>query len=359
MQSPYLWNAEISSGTPTILQKMKYIKTPSESENEPERTLSRCVQELLANIRTQRRRKHVFLDLEAERQNAIETLLSPQRDLAASFSSLATTQNAIAQTLLPVSKKLNVNKCRIAKKRHADSEDALEIMQKKSCLENEFVTHQRNRTYFDFYNERMAKRPNNDDSISPSPYNVVRGGYSLDNDPSIDVNKDVEDNFIVDDVGDLYFDSKEQPHDYKIGNINVSQLFRQWQNESVKISKNGGLLVESNIHEILSLSSIILLVPGSHSKTMINIFGSQLLDKIHQQTVPPRNVTLNSECESKFRAAIKKAKQSRDSAMDWFHQELINNLSLKKNLGLMVLRGLETLPNEKVRNEPSEATLIT
>ena len=77
----------------------------------------------------------------------------------------------------------------------------------------------------------------------------------------------------------------------------MSQLFRNFQNKSIWIAKNGGLFVESNVHEILSLSSIFLLTPNSHSKTIIDIFGSLLLDEIHQNVMPVQNKTLNSKYE--------------------------------------------------------------
>ena len=82
--------------------------------------------------------------------------------------------------------------------------------------------------------------------------------------------EDDEDNVIaIDDVDDLCFEDEDLENDHKIGDINVSQLFRQYQNASIKIAKNEGLFIESNVHEILSLSSIFLLAPGSHSNTMI------------------------------------------------------------------------------------------
>lgn len=118
-----------------------------------------------------------------------------------------------------------------------------------------------------------------------------------------------DDNVIIDDVNDLCFKDEDPSNDYKIKETNISQLFRNYQNKSVLIAKNGGLLVESNVHEILSLSSIFLLVPNSHSRTMIDIFGSRLLDEIHQNIMPVQNATLNSEYEIKFREAIKKNKK--------------------------------------------------
>ncbi|CAG8722259.1 450_t:CDS:2, partial [Funneliformis caledonium] len=226
-------------------------------------------------------------------------------------------------------------------------------------IENEFITPQRKRTNIDFDDEWVFKRPNNNDYTSPLPYNIVSGGYSLTDNPFIKLIEEDEDSLTIDDVGDLCFEKNEQLYDHKIKNTNVSLLFRLYQNESVKISKNGGLTVESNVHEILSLSSIFLLIPGSHSKTMIKMFGSSLLDEICQHVIPTQNITLNSEYELKFREAIKKSKESRVCAMNWFHKELADNHLLNENLGNIILKGLETLPSVKIRNEPSEITLIT
>ncbi|CAG8711406.1 3110_t:CDS:2, partial [Funneliformis mosseae] len=147
--------------------------------------------------------------------------------------------------------------------------------------------------------------------------------------------------------------------DYRIREANVSQLFRNFQNKSIWIAKNGGLFVESNVHEILSLSSIFLLTPNSHSKIIIDIFGSRLLDEIHQNVMPVQNTTLNSKYELKFREAIKKVKKSRECAIDWFYTELASDRNLRKSSGSLILKCLETLPSEKIRNEPSEITYIT
>ncbi|CAG8656323.1 16678_t:CDS:2, partial [Acaulospora morrowiae] len=165
---------------------------------------------------------------------------------------------------------------------------------------------------------------------------------------------------IIDDMDELCFEDGDPADDYKLGETNVSQLFRRYQNESIKIAKTGGLFVESNVHEILSLSSIFLLTPGSHSNTMINIFSSTLLNKIHQQITPAQQIELDSECESKFRKVIKQAiKESRYNATKLLLAELSNNQTLNENLGSVILKGLEILPGDKLRNEPSEITLIT
>ncbi|CAG8677669.1 3447_t:CDS:2, partial [Scutellospora calospora] len=168
------------------------------------------------------------------------------------------------------------------------------------------------------------------------------------------------DRVIIDDVENLYFKDGDPANDYKINEFNVSQMFRKYQNESVRMSKNGGLVIESNVHEILSLSSIFLLSPNSYSKQMVNVFGTRFLDEIRQNIIPTQEMTLNLECELKFREAIKKStKESREHAKEWLLNELTNDQNLEKNLGSVILKGLETLPNDKIRNDPSEITLIT
>ncbi|CAB4388011.1 unnamed protein product [Rhizophagus irregularis] len=165
----------------------------------------------------------------------------------------------------------------------------------------------------------------------------------------------------IDDIPcELSFVNENLVDDFKIKEINVSMLFRQYQNKSVDIAKTGGLLVESNTHEILSLSSILLLIPDSHSKTMINIFGSPLLNEIYQQFVPAQQPTLNLESELKFREVIKRViKESWSSVKKWWLTELANDQTLDENLGFVILECLKSLPTAKIKNEPSETTLIT
>ena len=171
---------------------------------------------------------------------------------------------------------------------------------------------------------------------------------------------EVDDILVIDDVDDLCFMDGDPADDYKIEEINVSHLFRKYQNNSINISKAEGLFVESNIHEILSLSSIFLLIPDSHSRKMIDIFGSPLLDMIHQRIIPTQQTALDAECEAKFRDAIKRVtKESFSHATDWLMAELSNNKHLKNNMGFIILDCLRTLPFTKIKNDPSEMTLVT
>ncbi|CAB4469016.1 unnamed protein product [Rhizophagus irregularis] len=222
----------------------------------------------------------------------------------------------------------------------------------------------RKRPRVDYNENRISKRQEQDEYTSPTPSSPKVHSLPMDN-PSTSnpfIEEEGEDYpIIINDIPDeLSFKDEDSIDDLKIREINVSRLFRQYQNESIKIAKTGGLFVESNVHEILSLSSIFLLNSGSHSKTMIDIFSSSLLDDIYQQANPPQQIELYTECELKLRKVIKKAiKESRSSATKFLLTELTNDQMLNENFGSMILECLKKLPTAKIKNEPSETTLIT
>ncbi|CAG8574688.1 14905_t:CDS:2, partial [Acaulospora morrowiae] len=236
-----------------------------------------------------------------------------------------------------------------------------EFLEEDESVSNQSNYFLRKRHDIDYNEERMIKKQHQDRYSTPSPCSPTLHSLPIDNPFVVEEDEDEDGPIIIDDFSDeLSFENGDPENDLKIGEANVSQLFRQYQKESLKIAKTGGLLVESNVHEILSLSSIFLLVPGSHPNTMINIFSSPLLDEIHQQIIPTQQIELDSECESKFRKATKKAmKESRECAVDWLWSELSNDQTLKENLGIVFLECLKSLPITKIKNEPSEITLIT
>ncbi|CAG8586468.1 12037_t:CDS:2 [Funneliformis caledonium] len=167
---------------------------------------------------------------------------------------------------------------------------------------------------------------------TPSPGSPTLHLLPMDN--SEDEDKDEDGVIIINDVNELCFKDGNPENDLKIGDTNVSQLFRKYQNESVKIAKTEGLFVESNIHKILPLSSIFLLASGSHSNTMINIFSSLLLNEVHQQIASAQQIELSLECESKFRKVIKQVtRKLRHKAIKLLLTELSNDEILDENLG--------------------------
>ncbi|CAG8678446.1 3463_t:CDS:2, partial [Acaulospora morrowiae] len=204
------------------------------------------------------------------------------------------------------------------------------------------------------YTTPLPRSPTSNDSLIDPPMLVDRI-----NNPFLDEDE-VDDILVIDDVDDLCFMNGNPADDYKIEGTNVSYLFRKYQNNSRNIAKTEGLFVESNVHEILSLSSIFLLIPDSHSRNMIDIFGSPLLDEIHQQIMPTPQIALDSECEAKFRDAIRRVtKESLSHATDWLMAELTNNKPLKDNMGFVILDCIRSLPLTRIKNDPSEMTLVT
>ncbi len=156
---------------------------------------------------------------------------------------------------------------------------------------------------------------------------------------------------------DLTFKDKDTANDFFIGETNVSLLFRNYQNQSLELARTKGLFVESNVHEILSLSSILMLTPNSHSNTMINLFGSPLLD---QEFMPVQQIELDPKCGSVFREAIKTAmKNSCEDAINLLHGQLANEKILRENAGCTILDCLRTLPMSTIRSDHSEMTHIT
>ncbi|PKY13297.1 hypothetical protein RhiirB3_518679 [Rhizophagus irregularis] len=148
--------------------------------------------------------------------------------------------------------------------------------------------------------------------------------------------------------------------DLCINNVNISAKFRAYINEAISHANTDGLYVESNTHEILSLSSILVLIPNSYSTKMVEIFGLQVLASIHHEYTPTLSISLDTEIECIYRNVIKTClKVSRSNAIDLLCTNLANRNELRNNFGFLMLDLIRTLPIDKIRNEPSELTLIT
>ncbi|PKB95616.1 hypothetical protein RhiirA5_436384, partial [Rhizophagus irregularis] len=180
----------------------------------------------------------------------------------------------------------------------------------------------------------------------------------IDNNPFIEKSDTI---LSIDDIPcDLTFENEVTTNDILIGETNVSLLFRNYQNKSLELARTKGLFVETNVHEILSLSSILLLTTNSHSNVMIDLFGSPSLDQIHQEFMPEQQIELDPKCESTFRKAIKMAmKQSCEDATNWFYGQLANENNLRENAGCTISDCLRTLPMSTIKNDHSETTHIT
>ncbi|PKY52432.1 hypothetical protein RhiirA4_470063 [Rhizophagus irregularis] len=124
----------------------------------------------------------------------------------------------------------------------------------------------------------------------------------IDNNPFFIEESD--DILAIDDIlCDLTFENEVSTNDVFLEENNISLLFRNYQNQSLEIARNKGFL-----------------------------FGSPLLDKIHQEFMPKQQIELDPKCESIIRKAIKMAmKESCEDATNWFYGQQINENNLREN----------------------------
>ncbi|CAI2197374.1 17897_t:CDS:2, partial [Funneliformis geosporum] len=132
---------------------------------------------------------------------------------------------------------------------------------------------------------------------------------------------------------------RDSEADLIVNNVNISAKFRSYINESIShANKTNGLYVESNTHEILSLSSILVLIPNSYSTKMVEIFGLRVLKSIHHEFTPTLSISLDTEIERTYRNVIKTClKDSRSSAIDLLCTNLTNRKELRNNFGFLML----------------------
>ncbi|CAG8768546.1 18483_t:CDS:2, partial [Gigaspora margarita] len=148
--------------------------------------------------------------------------------------------------------------------------------------------------------------------------------------------------------------------DVSLNNVNISAKFRQYINEAVSHANDKGLYVETNTHEILSLSSILVLIPNSYSTKMVEEFSLDVLESIHRKYTPTLSLQLDIEIENLYRKVIKTClNDSRDNGIKLLCTDIIQKGELIDNFGFLILDLIRTLPFDKIRNEPSELTLIT
>lgn len=118
--------------------------------------------------------------------------------------------------------------------------------------------------------------------------------------------------------------------------------------------------VEMNTHEILSLSSILVLIPNSYSTKMVEAFGLDVLESIHKEYTPKLSLQLDIEIENVYRNVVKTCLNgSRDDGIKLLCTNIVQKNELMSNFGFLILDLIRSLPYDKIRNEPSELTLIT
>ncbi|KAI8046960.1 uncharacterized protein B0P05DRAFT_642519 [Gilbertella persicaria] len=74
-----------------------------------------------------------------------------------------------------------------------------------------------------------------------------------------------------------------QPDDYILENgFNILTHFRQLNLESNKKSKELGFYIDGDLHQILSLSHVLLLKENEHDKSVVKSFGLENLNTLHK-----------------------------------------------------------------------------
>ncbi|CAG8671646.1 2006_t:CDS:2, partial [Dentiscutata heterogama] len=148
--------------------------------------------------------------------------------------------------------------------------------------------------------------------------------------------------------------------DVFLDNVNISAKFRQYINEAISYANDKGLYVETNTHEILSLSSILVLIPNSYPTKMVEAFSLDILESIHRRYTPKLSLQLDIEVENIYRKVIKTClNDSRDNDIKLLCANIVQKDELMDNFGFLILDLIRTLPYNKIRNESSELTLIT
>lgn len=72
------------------------------------------------------------------------------------------------------------------------------------------------------------------------------------------------------------------------------------------------------------------------------------------------SITLDMEIESIYKIAVKTyLRDSRGSAIDFLCKNIANRSELRDDFGFIMIDLIRSLPFDKIRNEPSELTLIT
>jgi len=118
----------------------------------------------------------------------------------------------------------------------------------------------------------VSKKQAQEGSISPSPNSQISVSLPEENNSFFD-EEDEEEDIVIDDVpSEFSFENGDPENDIYVGETNVSLLFRNYQVTSLNLAKTKGLFVESNVQEILLLSSILLLASDSYSNIMIDHF---------------------------------------------------------------------------------------
>ncbi|CAI2193392.1 14786_t:CDS:2, partial [Funneliformis geosporum] len=191
----------------------------------------------------------------------------------------------------------------------------------------------------------------NDDSTDDSSYEIQKP-YS----PEDPFSEDTEDeNGVITNVPLSFTPLESSESDLFVNGVNLSEKFRTYINEAILHANEKGLYVESHTHEILSLSSILVLIPNSYSTKMVEVFGLDLLELTHQKYTPKLSLRLDIEIENIYRSVIKTCLvESRINGIKLLCTKLVERSELMDNFD-SIMKNAFHVPDNHIVQWPNTA----
>ncbi|KAI9473388.1 MAG: hypothetical protein EXX96DRAFT_541095 [Benjaminiella poitrasii] len=156
-----------------------------------------------------------------------------------------------------------------------------------------------------------------------------------------------------------------EPDNFILENgFNISLNFRQFNVESIKKSEESGFYVDGDLHQILSLSHVLLLKANEHDVSVVNRFGLKNLNTLHK-TLLEKHVDKESVMEtSTFNSIISVLRGLNNNSERRSVKERINDIAKfasNKDYKIIdiLINCLNKLPNqERLEDDIREAELI-
>ncbi|CAO0797373.1 unnamed protein product [Mucor circinelloides] len=134
----------------------------------------------------------------------------------------------------------------------------------------------------------------------------------------------------------------EVKNPYVLNQVNISSAFRMYQRDIALLNASGGLLVESNPHELLAVNNILLLKPGQHSNMMMKHFTEETFKNIHKDVATKFGIE-DKEFDQEKKLAIEKILKK-------LKKEELNSKQAAKEIG--------KLESDTTTFEPTDAIIV-
>ncbi|KAF0427121.1 hypothetical protein F8M41_006108 [Gigaspora margarita] len=218
------------------------------------------------------------------------------------------------------------------------------------------------------YNEEeMIKRQYQDREISPSPHQPA-GNLPFDNSNESDDSDGIESNCpaIINDVMELQLGpSPRKESRWLVNGIDVSEKWHLFKEESLKLAKREGLFVESHTQQILSLSHILLLKSKQHCPSMMEVFGDELLEVMHNdilQRLTNQKTEFDEEILVKLVRIVKRLQRkeiTRDDAISELPILAVGRSYGERAILKAVRNIIESVPRVTLKSPVGEVELCT